>query len=156
MLLSQSDYSRGGTTITTTSGGTADQQAAVEKDLDVIFDTPRGRQMANTLDSSGRVVDVRLNNRGNLSAPTPGNHVNIDPSAHPVIQVRRQFLFFHWNGTQAASTTRIIAHELGHAVFGTPDAGLQNVLLNENAIVNSYSSPVGRFFGFGDFPRIAY
>jgi hypothetical protein len=112
--------------------------------------------MATELEISGRVIDVRLNNRGNLSAPTPGDYVNIDPSAHPKIQVQRQFLFFRWNGMQAASTRRIVAHELGHAVFGTPDAGLQNVLLNENAIVNSYSSAVLRFFGIGDFPRTAY
>ena len=86
----------------------------------------------------------------------PGSHINVDPSYHPRIKVRRQFLFFRWNGTQDASTRRIIAHELGHAVFGTPDAGLQNVLLNENAIVNSCSSPVLRVFGIGDFPRTAY
>jgi hypothetical protein len=47
---------------------------------------------------------------------------------------------------------------LAHAVFGTPDP--QNVFLNENVIVNAYSSGILsrilHFFGFGDFPRTEY
>jgi hypothetical protein len=97
---------------------------------------------------------------GQLNSPTaPGSVINIDPNAHPTIQVEREFLGFRWQSTQPASTTRILAHEFGHAVYGTLDAGpgnLANVLLNENPIVNGYSSPTLRFWGIGDFPRIAY
>jgi hypothetical protein len=58
--------------------------------------------MANELEASGRTIDVRLNSSRNLSAPTPGSHIIVAPSYHPRIEVRRQFLVFRWNGTQAA------------------------------------------------------
>ncbi len=47
-------------------------------------------------------------------------------------------------GQIEASTTRILAHEMGHAIFGTLDAGvgqMLNVNQNENPIMNTLGEP---------------
>jgi hypothetical protein len=107
-----------------------------------IFATPRGAQMLAALESrrflfffkTAFVVDLRVSN--NAYAYPGGNAVYIDPSFHPVIQTT--------SGPIPATTQRIIAHELGHAVFSMADTGpgrMINVNINENPIMNSLGQP---------------
>lgn len=94
--------------------------------------TKRGADMVKQLKGrkSNSPFEVRINNKGDLSAPLSGNYINVDPSAHPNIQTTA--------GIEPASTERIIGHEMGHAVFGTDDDGanrMNNVNQNENPVM---------------------
>lgn len=116
------------------TGGTPTQRAAVEASVRDILATPRGKEMEAKIRGPwywpGKPVEVRLNTTGDNYCPrSPGQLAHVDPTAHPVIQTTA--------GPQPASTSRIIAHELGHAVFGTRDDGpgrMNNVIANENPI----------------------
>lgn len=80
------------------------------------------------------VVDLTIVN--NAYAYPGGDAIYVDPNFHPVTQTTV--------GPIAATTRRIIAHELGHAVFGTLDNGfanMNNVNQNENPIMNSLGQP---------------
>lgn len=84
----------------------------------------------------GSSIDVIINYNGNNSAFVNGGPVYIDPTSHPILQTTE--------GPIPASTTRIVAHELGHAIVGTRDDGskrMNNVNLNENPIVTALDPP---------------
>ncbi len=81
---------------------------------------------------------VDLNVKNNAFAFLGRDAIYVDPSFHPTILTTA--------GEIPATTRRIIAHELGHAVFGTADDGpdrMNNVLQNDNPIMNSLGEPSG-------------
>jgi hypothetical protein len=117
-------------------GGTAAQRTSVEKDLREVFGTKRGAQMLTKLEARSGNFKVDLNVTNNAYARLGGNSIHVDPNFHPTIQTNK--------GPLAATTQRIMAHELGHAVFGTADNGparLNNVKRNENPIMNELGEP---------------
>lgn len=123
-------------------GGTPAQRTDVEKDLREIFGTKRGAEMLKELESRRFLglfrtdFKVDLNVTNNAYAPLGGDSIHVDPNFHPSIDTA--------NGPIAATTQRIMAHELGHAVFGTADDGpsrMNNVTQNENTVMNELGEP---------------
>lgn len=120
------------------SGGTQEQRSAVRDAASNVFNTERGQELAGTLNEQNRTVPIVINDdniNSSVNLPLIGQ-VNVDPSSHPVIETTA--------GPQAASTERIIAHEVGHFVTGTRDAGpgrMDNVRQNENPIVRELGEP---------------
>jgi len=60
--------------------------------------------------------------------------ISLNPSYRPFIELNAI------GNYGQASLTRVLAHEFGHAVFGTPDDGpkhMHNVNLNENPIMEA-------------------
>jgi RHS repeat-associated protein len=117
----------------TVEGGTPEQRQRVNNIVERIFNTERGSQLKEQIIGPwywhGSPKIIHLNSSGTLNAEVSGRNINIDPCAHPTISTT--------SGNQAATTERIIAHELGHAVTGTRDEGPQmmdNVNQNENPI----------------------
>jgi len=118
-------------------GGTAEDRAMVQSDLKEIFATPRGREMLAALESrrflfvfrTSFMVDLTIVNTA--YAYLGQNAVYVDPNWHPEIDTTA--------GPLRATTQRIIAHELGHAVFSTRDPS--NVYLNENPVMNALGQP---------------
>jgi hypothetical protein len=123
-------------------GGTQGNRSQVEADLRAVFQTPRGAQMLAQLETRRSfflfrrdfVVDLTVTSN---AYTYPGyDTLFVDPNFHPVIQTTR--------GPLPASTLRILAHELGHAVFGTLDDGpgrMNNVRQNENAVMRALGHP---------------
>jgi len=66
------------------------------------------------------------------------NRINIDPDFHPLTHTTK--------GLRRSETSRILAHEFGHAVFGDDDymgqPQMRNVILNENPIAREMGLPV--------------
>jgi hypothetical protein len=120
-------------------GGTWADQSQVEGDLRGIFSTSRGAEMLSTLEarrflgifSTPFTVDLTV--VGTAYTYMYVDTIYVDPKFHPYINTTAGYI--------PANTQRIMAHELGHAVFGTPDLGLKNVILNENAVMNALGHP---------------
>ena len=123
-------------------GGTITEQSRVERKLKGIFSTRRGSDMLSVLESrrfllffyTAFTVDLTIKN--NAYAYPNGNTIYVDPNFHPIIDTTVGYI--------RASTQRIMAHELGHAVFGTRDKGpnnMNNVIQNENPIMNELGQP---------------
>lgn len=120
----------------TVDGGTKAERIAAKQDLKDIRSTTRGKELMKQIRKEGKQRHIHLNNTGRNQGQAPGQHVWVDPNSHPVIQTTA--------GPQPASTRRIIAHELGHAVTGTRDTGpnrMDNVNQNENPIVTQCGEP---------------
>jgi hypothetical protein len=127
----------------TVTGGTPAQQQAVVGIVQNILNTPNGQQLLNQIIGPwywhGDPKLLTLNNVRDNSADTPGRNIHIDPCEHPLIHTTM--------GIQPASTARIIAHELGHAVTGVGDTGpgnMDNVNQNENPIATQLGEPYSR------------
>jgi hypothetical protein len=123
-------------------GGTLAEKLQVQADLKAIFSTPRGAVMLSQLESRrsffffSKDFVIDLNVVSNAYAYPGGDAIYVDPTFHPTIQSTA--------GPIAATTQRIMAHELGHAVFGTLDDGparMNNVLMNENPIMSALGGP---------------
>lgn len=123
-------------------GGTSAERTSVEADTRDIFGTPRGAQMLKELEKRRSfgvfrttfTIDLTVTN--NAYAPAPGDAIYLDPRWHPPIQTAA--------GPIPATTRRIIARELGHAVYGHRDSGpnrMWNVNRNENPIMNALGQP---------------
>ena len=126
-----------GTTIATVSGGTAAEQKAIRDDLTRVFGTKRGQEMVAAIQERGFPVEVQINDSGQLLGDLAhGKWIRIDLGMHPNIQTTA--------GVIPAPTARILAHELGHAVFRMNDTGpglMANVLANENPIAIELGEP---------------
>jgi RHS repeat-associated protein len=127
----------------TVTGGTPDQQTAVVSIVNNVLNTLRGQDLLNQIVGPwywhGDPKLLTLNSGGNNSADLGGPNVYVDPCSHPLIHTTM--------GIQPASTARIIAHELGHAVTGVGDTGpgnMDNVILNENPIATQLGEPYSR------------
>jgi uncharacterized protein RhaS with RHS repeats len=117
-------------------GGTPDERRNVRRDLNDIYNTDRGNELRKMIRKEGLQRCIHLNAASRNQGQTPGPDIWIDPNSHPTIQTTA--------GPQAASTRRIISHELGHAVTGTGDDGpndMNNVNQNENPIVGHLPIP---------------
>ncbi|MDP5211333.1 M91 family zinc metallopeptidase, partial [Microbulbifer sp. 2205BS26-8] len=123
-------------------GDTEASRARIQSELGDIFSTTRGGEMLANLEDRRSfwffkkdfVVDLTVTN--NAYAYPGGDAIYVDPNFHPEIQTT--------DGPMAATTRRIMAHELGHAVFSTPDDGLyrmNNIIRNENLIMNALGQP---------------
>jgi RHS repeat-associated protein len=124
----------------TVLGGTPAQQQEINGEVAQILGTPRGQQLLNQIDGPwyehGSPQTISINNQNDDSSELGAGSVNVEPRDHPCIQTTA--------GRQPASTQRIIAHELGHAVTGTDDDGpgrLNNINQNENPIMNALGQP---------------
>jgi RHS repeat-associated protein len=124
-------------------GGTSQQQQQVNQTVEQILKTPRGQTLEKEIRGPwywhGDPKTIHLNCDKDESSNSPGPNINIDPTYHPEIQTSQ--------GPQNASTLRIIAHELGHAVTGTHDDGpgrMNNVNANENPIATQSGEPYRR------------
>ncbi|WP_269514079.1 RHS repeat-associated core domain-containing protein [Brevundimonas subvibrioides] len=116
----------GGTPVRVT-GGTPATRDATRRGVSVVVTGESGRRtVAAAAAAQGGEVEIRVNDRGDLSYDPNTGVVNIDPSSHPVIETTA--------GPQAVSTATVIAHEIGHA-GGDHDDGpgrMNNVRRNEN------------------------
>jgi RHS repeat-associated protein len=118
-------------------GGTPDERRSVRQNLRQIYKTAHGNQLRKMIRKEGAQRCIHLNSMGRNGVPIANpDDIYVDPSSHPVIQTTA--------GPQPASTTRIIAHELGHSATGASDDGpnrMNNVNQNENPIVTHLSTP---------------
>ena len=89
--------------------------------------------MIEQLTSEGRTIEIRVNSAGINEAPTPGSYINIDPSRLGNVLTP--------GGNIPTSLERAISHEFGHAVFGDSDAGMVNIIRNENPIMKELGEP---------------
>jgi RHS repeat-associated protein len=103
-----------------------------------IWATPAGKELITQLISSSETYTIHVNSEGIYKQE--GNMVTVDPHPQdcPLIHVSPL-------GVRPASTTRILAHELGH-LTGTVDNANINVNMWENQIM----------FGVEDFLRTSY
>jgi|GEM_PF-3516225 len=101
--------------------------------------SPHGRgggEMVSAIRQNGGPVSIKLNRSGNNSATLGSFSVAIDVVS--AVPLRQYDSYFN------ASPERRIGHELGHAVFGTDDAGprkMKNVLENEEPIAMALCDP---------------
>lgn len=82
------------------------------------------------------VVDLSVKN--NAYAPVEGDSIHVDPNFQQPVRIQTAA------GKVPGTTRRIIAHELGHAVFSVRDAGknkMKNVIENENPVINELGEP---------------
>lgn len=105
----------------------------LSQNLAQIWSTPAGYSLMTGLMGSSQTYNLTVNTLGNHFQS--GNMVTVDPGDHPFIYTS--------NGFEAASTTRILAHEMGH-LTGMLDDGLNsmnNVNLFENPIMQQLGAP---------------
>jgi RHS repeat-associated protein len=122
-------------------GGTADEQVQVQAALDQVWSTPRGQQMLDQIDGPwyeyGNPQELDINDYGDDEYNPELGVLWINEDANVYIPVA--------GGRARASLARIIAHELGHAVFGTKDDGpcmMNNVNQNENPVAKALGQPL--------------
>lgn len=101
----------------------------LEDDIERIRSTEHGRYLLELLEKSDTVFTLQVS-FNEATASFKKNTIYIDPNLSSIV---------HTNyGPVQATTTRILAHELGHLATGTLDDGyrrLNNVILNENPIM---------------------
>ncbi|WP_281284232.1 FG-GAP-like repeat-containing protein [Exilibacterium tricleocarpae] len=123
-------------------GGTAADRARVQSDLGDIFGTPRGKQMLTQLESRRflwffkKDFNIDLTIKNNAYTSPGADTIYLDPNYSPIIQSTA--------GPITATARRIMAHELGHAVFSAEDDGfrqMNNIIQNENPIMNAFGLP---------------
>ncbi|MGI0134793.1 MAG: RHS repeat-associated core domain-containing protein, partial [Candidatus Micrarchaeaceae archaeon] len=116
------------------------QTASIRNMLYKIAQTPRGEFLSELAVNSKITVTINVNDQhaddGYLIG-TKGT-VDIDPNFHPKISTTV--------GVIRATTIRVLAHELGHAITGALDDGpnnthMHNVNENENPIVTHLNPP---------------
>ncbi len=103
----------------------------LSQNLAQIWSTPAGNALITQLMGSNQTYKLTVNSSGNHYQQ--GNMVTIDPGNHPFVYTS--------NGIEPASTTRILAHEMGH-LTGTLDDGINN--MNN---VNLYENPIMQQLG---------
>jgi len=113
------------------SGLKLDFAQQLSSSLAQIWSTPAGNALMTQLMGSSQIYNLTVNSAGNHYQQ--GNMVTVDPGNHPFIYTA--------NGIEAATTTRILAHEMGH-LTGTLDDGL-----NSMNNVNMYENPIMQALG---------
>ncbi|WP_165595550.1 RHS repeat-associated core domain-containing protein [Methylovorus sp. MM2] len=106
-----------------------------------VRNTPRGRQLCETLEKSTTDYTITDTRYGPLTGQPAyrdryTNTLYIDPSAHPIVNTTK--------GPLPASTSSILGHEIGHMATGTEDVGvgrMDNVIQNENPIREYLGEP---------------
>lgn len=126
-------------------GGTRVQQDLAQKNYGIIFtETPRGRDMLKVLSARRSFFGNKptefvlyMNKPNRSDAPFGGDLMTIDPNLVQYIETTQ--------GNIACTLIRLMAHELGHAVYDVHDLGtpqnMQNVRENENPIMRSLGMP---------------
>ena len=106
-------------------------------ELEVFVDEKQVSNLEKKMRERGYGVTVHLDvKRDAYADDAPSRDVHIDPDWHPTLLTTA--------GAIPATTTRIIAHEFGHAVMGTRDDGpnrMNNVIENENPIMRELYEP---------------
>ena len=121
------------------NGGNIIEQIQMQTSLADIFETDIGQQMRGVLDQSGTTLQVNINYGNQHYAYVNSGSVWVDPVHRP------NYLSVH--GLTQFSTTRIVAHEMGHAVMGARDNGprsMFNVYNYENPIMRQLGDPYDR------------
>jgi hypothetical protein len=131
------------------SGEVVDPDALIriEAALRRVLSTARGQEMIERLKRDNRRVVIWVNSDGDQRADFFRGYLYIDPSDLPTYLSSR--------GERRANLERVIAHELGHAVFNETDEGpgeLNNILRNEDPVM-------AELYGhdkYGPYRRILY
>ena len=105
-------------------------QKEFEDDIEKIMTSPAGRRLLKKLHDSS--TSYKIHRGKDNSAWQQGNKISVDPNFSPTIQTS--------SGPQNVSTTRILAHELGH-LTGTYDDGL-GAMNNVNQYENPIMTPI--------------
>ncbi|MFA5162846.1 MAG: RHS repeat-associated core domain-containing protein [Elusimicrobiales bacterium] len=115
-------------------GGTELQRLAMQIVLNRVFRTRRGRELEDMIRGPwyrhGHPISLEINCAGVLGAT--GDTIFIDSAEALRLSIETS------SGPRIPSLTGIVAHELGHAVTGTRDTGINmmdNVSQNENPII---------------------
>jgi RHS repeat-associated protein len=101
---------------------------ALRPHVKTIVSTPAGKTLLRQLEASSDLYLLDTNSNGQAKYTPATKTVTIDLGISPTIQTTA--------GAKPASTTRILAHELGHCT-GTRDSGPNNM---DN--VNAYENPI--------------
>lgn len=101
---------------------------ALDRELPRLFGTPMGETMKEAAIVKGGLI-LRTNNEFTFNAKLNSAEINIDPLFRATADTTE--------GRQPSSLAAMIAHELGHALFGVADDGPGN--MNN---VNAYENPV--------------
>ena len=139
-------------------GGTPENRQEVQKSLREIFETPKGAEILAELKSrrflwffpqefTVRLLDLR--DPSQYQDPDSAQGVSETPSFaygfSSVITIDPNWLrersFHTANGAVPFTIRRALAHELGHAAFGTTDEDMLNIIENENPIMNALGQP---------------
>ena len=119
--------------------GDAKDRKPVQDAVDRGSKTPRAKELLRQIDGGrqrGHPITVQASDSGKAKAETPGTKVIVNPNYRPKIMTKE--------GPVTASTTRIVWHEIGHAVTGTGDTGtgkMDNINQNENPIARALGEP---------------
>jgi hypothetical protein len=118
-------------------GGTYGQRQKVRDDIKQILKTSRGKDYLAEVDQRGYGVTTHLTKENDAYADdAPSAHVRIDFRYHPNVETTA--------GIIPATTTRLLAHEFGHAIMGTQDDGpgrMNNIRQNETPIMLELGEP---------------
>lgn len=107
--------------------GSQDAQRQLSGSLSQIWGTAAGNQLLTTLMESPNTYILDINSSGRNTGNPDTAYVTVDPSSRPYISGGGLGMF-------PATTTRILAHELGH-LTGMKDIGNLNVNAWENNIM---------------------
>jgi hypothetical protein len=123
--------------------GDENQRKAAKDELQKVFETPRGKEIQKAISKREKAVQINADHTGQTRTKTV--------FGVSTIQYNLNYMPLLWvmtpkgEATARASLTRLLAHELGHAVFGTPDP-LANIQENENPVAEA----------LGEYPRSRY
>ena len=109
----------------------------------VMMQSSEGRKLLKMLHDAPETYYIHGNSGSYGPAYQQGNDVYVNPSFHPTINTTA--------GTKAASTPRILAHELGH-LTGTGDTGpgrMNNINTWENPIMSPIEGYSRTSYGSG-------
>jgi RHS repeat-associated protein len=128
------------------NGGNAWERRDAERSTRDVMSTQAGRQMLDHLEERGKRFFIDVGNSGERG---PFGYYNMN---YVIVDGRIRLVSALETGEARISLTRQIAHEFGHAVFGTKDDGvgmMNNVHQHENVIMRelggqSRTSYVGR------------
>jgi len=123
-------------------GGSPEQQQEAQTGIRRIMGSPgRGKAMMDVLDARGD-SDFYVGLRRGIGSQSYSNSQGI------VLDVDQIGTPYESNsGKRPFTITRMEAHELGHAIFGTRDLGLnnmENIWQNENPIMRALGDPYDR------------
>ena len=125
-------------TVVTIKNATKSETKTIKDMLHKIEDTKRGETIFQLAVNSKLELTIHINNQQIDKGLLFGTKatIELDPNYHPKISTTA--------GVIRATTIRIVAHELGHAITGAVDDGpdaMHNVRENENPIVTHLHPP---------------
>jgi len=113
----------------------------LQKAYDKLKTTQKGLKLCETLENSPDTYHITKKFPFNIPGLKPSRAfyhdytktIVVDPTYHPKLNTTK--------GSQAATTTVILGHEIGHAATGLGDDNMANVNANENPIRQELGLP---------------